>query len=146
MFAPQRPVAAQLSMLANASCESFMKTLKREEIYANEYRDLKHLRENLAALIDSYYNRVRLHSVLGYQPPEEFEQTNPATISQGATWSFFRREEIYRCDVGSRTEGEPATGYRLPPTIVSMSLRLVIPRRVALQCGATYSWAKRGRN
>jgi putative transposase len=93
----------------NASCESFMKTLKREEIYANEYRDLNHLRENIAAFIDSYYNRVRLHSALGYKPPEEFEHSaTPATRSLGATMSFFRHEEIYRSDVGSRIEGEPA--------------------------------------
>ena len=95
----------------NASCESFMKTLKREEIHANEYRDLDHLRENIAAFIDSYYNRVRLHSALGYKPPEEFEQAaNTATMAQGATLSFFRHEEIYRSDVdvGSRIEGEPA--------------------------------------
>jgi putative transposase len=55
----------------NASCESF---LKREEIYANQYRDLDHLRANIAEFIDAYYNRVRLHSALGYTPPEEFEQ------------------------------------------------------------------------
>jgi len=92
----------------NASCESFMKTLKREEIYANQYRDLDHLRANIAEFIDSYYNRVRLHSALGYKPPEEFEQAaNAPTISQGATMSFFRHEEIYRSDVGSKTEGEP---------------------------------------
>jgi hypothetical protein len=93
----------------NASCESFMKTLKREEIYANEYRDLDHLRANIAEFIDCYYNRVRLHSALGYKPPEEFEQAaNASTVSQGATMSFFRHEEIYRSDVGSKTEGEPA--------------------------------------
>jgi putative transposase len=81
----------------NASCESFVKTLKREEIYANEYRDLEHLRENIAAFIDHYYNRVRLHSALGYKPPEEFEQAaTTAATSQGATMSFFRHEEIYR--------------------------------------------------
>ena len=81
----------------NASCESFIKTLKREEIYANEYRDLNHLRENIAAFIDTYYNRVRLHSALDYRPPEEFEQVaNAATMSQGATMSFFRHEKIYR--------------------------------------------------
>jgi transposase InsO family protein len=75
----------------NASCESFLKTLKREEIYANEYRDLEHLRENLAAFIDNYYNRVRLHSALGYKPPEEFEQVaTPAAQSKGATMSFFK--------------------------------------------------------
>jgi len=94
----------------NASCESFMKTLKREEIHANEYRDLDHPRANIAEFIDSYYNRVRLHSALGYRPPEEFEQTasSPATSSQGATMSFFRHEEIFRSDVGSKNKEEPA--------------------------------------
>ena len=42
----------------NVSCESFMKTLKREEIYANTHRDLDHLREIIAALIE-HYNRDR---------------------------------------------------------------------------------------
>jgi putative transposase len=75
----------------NASCESFLKTLKREEIYANEYRDLDHLRTNIEAFIEQYYNRCRLHSALGYRPPEEFEQAvDPANISGGATMSFFR--------------------------------------------------------
>jgi len=75
----------------NASCESFMKTLKREEIYANDYVDLEHLRSNIEAFIDQYYNRCRLHSALGYQPPEEFEQqVESAVTSAGATMSFFR--------------------------------------------------------
>jgi len=58
----------------NASCESFMKTLKREEIYANDYRDLEHLLGNVEAFIEQYYNRCRLHSALGYRTPEEFER------------------------------------------------------------------------
>src|SRR5260370_37686062 len=67
------------------------KTLKREEIYANEYRDLDHLRTNIEAFIEQYYNRCRLHSALGYRPPEEFEQAvDPANISGGATMRFFR--------------------------------------------------------
>ena len=53
----------------NASCESFMKTLKREEIYANTYRDLDHLRTHVAVFIEQYYNRDRLHSALGYHSP-----------------------------------------------------------------------------
>jgi transposase InsO family protein len=57
----------------NACCESFMKTLKKEEIYANEYRDLRHLVQSLEAFIEHYYNRCRLHSALGYRSPEEFE-------------------------------------------------------------------------
>jgi transposase InsO family protein len=93
----------------NASCESFLKTLKREEIYANQYRHLEHLRGNITVFIEDYYNRVRLHSALGYRPPDEFEQVAyRATAPQGATMSFFRHEEIYRSDVGSKTKGEPA--------------------------------------
>jgi putative transposase len=57
----------------NASCESFIKTLKREEIYANRYDSLEHLRANIEEFIDEYYNRQRLHSALGYRSPEEFE-------------------------------------------------------------------------
>jgi len=57
----------------NASCESFMKTLKREEIYARDYRDLEHLLESVESFIENYYNRCRLHSALGYVSPEEFE-------------------------------------------------------------------------
>lgn len=77
----------------NASCESFIKTLKREEIYATAYRDLDHLRLNIGEFIEQYYNRHRLHSALGYRSPEEFEQTvtsgNPCG---GATMTFFKHE------------------------------------------------------
>jgi putative transposase len=83
----------------NASCESFMKTLKREEIYANTYRDLDHLRAHLEAFIDRYYNRDRLHSALGYRPPEEFERTMVSgNILGGATLRFFRHAKIARTD------------------------------------------------
>ena len=48
-----------------------------------------------------------LEAALGYKPPEEFEQVaTSATAPQGATMSFFRREEIFRSDVGLNTEGE----------------------------------------
>ena len=50
----------------NASCESFMKTLKREEIYAHDYLNLEQLRTNIKEFIEQYYNRCRLHSALGY--------------------------------------------------------------------------------
>ncbi|HVI10412.1 MAG TPA: IS3 family transposase [Candidatus Binatia bacterium] len=75
----------------NASCESFMKTLKREEIYANKYDTLEHLRANIEEFIEQYYNRQRLHSALGYRSPEEFERQtaegNRADCS-GATVEF----------------------------------------------------------
>jgi putative transposase len=91
----------------NASCESFMKTLKREEIYANDYRDLEHLLGNIEVFIEQYYNRCRLHSALGYRPPEEFEQeASPEINSAGATMSFFRHGEIYQSDVGGKSSGE----------------------------------------
>jgi transposase InsO family protein len=66
--------AAQLNTHANARCESFLKTLKREEIYANDYRDLEDLVANVVAFIEQYYNQRRLHSALGYRPPEDFEK------------------------------------------------------------------------
>jgi transposase InsO family protein len=79
----------------NASCESFMKTLKREEIYANDYRDLDHLRTHIEVFIEQYYNRARLHSALGYRPPEEFEHAaSSATTAAGATMRFFKPREI----------------------------------------------------
>ena len=78
-------------------CERVMKTLTREEICANTYRDLDHLRANLAVFIEQYYNRDRLHSALGYHSPEEFEQaasvSPPAT---GATMRFFRPRALAR--------------------------------------------------
>jgi putative transposase len=78
----------------NASCESFLKTLKREEIYANRYRDLGHLRRNIEVFIEQYYNRVRLHSALGYRPPEEFEHAvAPIDPSGAATIHFFQPAE-----------------------------------------------------
>ena len=58
----------------NAGCESWMKTLKSEEVYRQEYRDLGEARACIAQFIDEVYNQKRLHSALGYRPPVEFEQ------------------------------------------------------------------------
>ena len=57
----------------NAGCESWMKTLKYEEVYRQEYRDLLEARASIARFIDEVYNQKRLHSALGYRPPVEFE-------------------------------------------------------------------------
>jgi len=57
----------------NAACESFMKTLKYEEVYRNEYRDLAEARASIGEFLDEVYNHKRLHSALGYLPPAEFE-------------------------------------------------------------------------
>jgi putative transposase len=77
----------------NASCESFIKTLKREEISATVYRNLEHLATNIETFIDEYYNRRRLHSALGYRPPEECERqsvrASAANGPAGATITWF---------------------------------------------------------
>jgi putative transposase len=57
----------------NAACESFMKTLKYEEVLRNEYRDLPEARASIAEFLEKVYNYKRLHSALGYLPPAEFE-------------------------------------------------------------------------
>jgi putative transposase len=57
----------------NAACESFMKTLKYEEVYRNEYRDFEDARASIGEFLDRVYNQKRLHSALGYVPPAEFE-------------------------------------------------------------------------
>ncbi len=59
----------------NAICESFMKTLKYEEVYRQEYRDLAEARAAIERFIELVYNGKRLHSALSYVPPEEFEQS-----------------------------------------------------------------------
>jgi putative transposase len=59
----------------NAACESFMKTLKYEEVYRQEYRDLADARASIERFIEKIYNGKRLHSALGYRPPVEFERS-----------------------------------------------------------------------
>ena len=57
----------------NAQAESFMKTLKHEEVDGRNYRDITQAREAIRAFIEDIYNRQRLHSALAYRPPAEFE-------------------------------------------------------------------------
>ena len=95
----------------NAFCESFMRTLKREEIDARPYRDLDDLRAHVQEFIERYYNRCRLHSALGYMPPEEFEQAaavNQAGGCGAASMSFSRHGEIYRWDRETEKTVSPA--------------------------------------
>src|SRR5947199_1893042 len=57
----------------NAACESFMKTLKYEEVFRSDYRDLQEAQSSIRDFLEKIYNAQRLHSALGYLPPAEFE-------------------------------------------------------------------------
>lgn len=73
-------VQAQISMSAmgnpydNVKAESFFKTLKREEVYLNQYQIFAEVEDNVAHFIEDVYNTKRLHSSLGYVPPIEFKE------------------------------------------------------------------------
>jgi transposase InsO family protein len=73
-------LGARISMSAkgnpydNARAESFFKTLKREEVYLQQYQTFAEAEANLSRFIEDVYNRKRLHSSLGYWPPVEFEE------------------------------------------------------------------------
>jgi len=68
----------------NAACESFMKTLKYEEVLRNEYRDLNEALISIPDFLEKVYNERRLHSALGYVPPAEFEASLAARNSKDA--------------------------------------------------------------
>jgi putative transposase len=57
----------------NSLAESYMKTLKHEEVYLNDYRTYRDVLDHVPQFIEAVYNTKRLHSALGYQSPIEFE-------------------------------------------------------------------------
>ena len=81
-----------------ATCESFLKALKREEVLASTNRDFEDLGERMEEFIERYYNVCQLHSVLSYRSPEDFEK-----VSQ--------RESQKPSAVAKMTFFEPECGY-----------------------------------
>ena len=66
----------------NAMAESFMKTLKQEEVNGAAYRDLAHARAEIGTFLEQVYNRQRLHSALAYLSPQEYEDRSPRAAAQ----------------------------------------------------------------
>jgi transposase InsO family protein len=88
----------------NGKCESFIGTLKREQLDGRPYRSLEELRQHVEEFLETVYNRQRLHSALGYRTPEEFEQQQAERRAKEG-WrpgqvSFQRHKEIYSDDQG----------------------------------------------
>jgi putative transposase len=83
----------------NARAESFMKTLKQEEVDGRRYRDADEARNDIGAFIEEVYNRQRLHSALAYQSPIEFETQHRDQIAAASVAArplgFLRHAEIY---------------------------------------------------
>ena len=95
----------------NAYCESFMRTLKDEEINCRAYSTMEELERNIEDFIERFYNRERLHSALNYRSPEEFENdVTPKQYSLPVALSFPRHREIYpdRKDLSQQQSGSTA--------------------------------------
>jgi len=106
----------------NAKAESFMKTLKQEEVDGRRYRDAHHARSDIGAFIEEVYNCQRLHSALGYQSPTEFEaQHQTATASVAARpLGFSRHAEIYGDGQNHRSDiAKTTTACGHPPAAPS---------------------------
>lgn len=70
----------------NAQAESFLKTLKHEEVNLRDYRTIDDARASIGQFIEQVYNEKRLHSALDYRPPAEFEAAlaaAPAVVQPG---------------------------------------------------------------
>jgi putative transposase len=65
----------------NAQAESFIKTLKAEEVWRKDYRDVNDARAWIAHFLDEVYNQRRLHSALGYRSPATFEAAQDKTAA-----------------------------------------------------------------
>jgi transposase InsO family protein len=86
----------------NARCESFLKTLKYEQIDGRVFATLEEVEQNVEDFIDRFYNTRRLHSALGYRSPADFEKQHElgrqAIASSPGALSFARHKEVFLDD------------------------------------------------
>ena len=103
----------------NARAERFMRTLKQEEVYASQYRDLDDARARIGEFLDQVYNHERLHAALDYQPPAEFEQTLLAAPETAA--SKPAETKAVETDGADGNPGKPQSRF---PTVSHSSLEI----------------------
>jgi putative transposase len=73
-------MAAKGTPRENAQAESFIRTLKMEEVYLHDYQTFADAERGIGRFIEEVYDRKRLHSALGYRPPSEFEELFAAGV------------------------------------------------------------------
>ena len=98
----------------NAACESFMKTLKHEEVNRTEYRNLADARTRIGRFLESIYDDTRMHSSLEYRSPNEFESSLTTGLAEKEAAWVFQAWAIYRSDVWKNQQGHRSAPAHRP--------------------------------